>query len=156
MEDLMEKNTFIKNINEQLDHEQYMVFSTGSRYGVRSRTVDYINLDLTIGFYSWNHTRKIADIHDDARVSMCVQNIDIEGDADIYNQNEEVIAKYIRRYSEKLPAIYNIFTKLDNTVFIVVKPLIIRKMILENNELVHYTYNCTWQTVKRGKLSDWL
>jgi hypothetical protein len=156
MENLIEKNTFIEKINEQLDHEQYIVFSTESRNGVRSRTVDYINLDLTIGFFSWDYTGKIADIHDDARVSMCIQNINIEGEAGIYKKDEEKIAKYIGKYSEKLPVIYNIFDKLDNTVFIIVKPLIIRKMLLENNELVHYTYDFALQTIKREKLSDWL
>lgn len=157
MQEPFTKETYVSLITEKLTANQYAVLSTISERGPRTRVIDYIhNKKLNFGFFSWEYTKKITEIKANSSVSLCINDIDIEGTAEIFAITDNSIKEYIEIYKKRLPDLYAIFSKLDKTLFIVIKPVISRMMVLQNKELINYHYNHKTDHFEKVKLSDWV
>ncbi len=142
----------ITEVLSVLESTKYAVVSTENGGRVRARTVDYVNVGPEIGFYSWNYTRKIDDIAQNNKVAVTVNNVTIEGTAEI---NPAEPQAFFAKFQAKMPDVYARFTTLPDVVFIVVKPSLITKMGLENECLLLDHLDCEQGVAYRVKLSAW-
>jgi general stress protein 26 len=74
-----------------------MILATSSYDVVMARPVSVCNDDLDIYFFTWKYSRKCTQIRKNSKISLCKDNIEIEGTAKIIglmtsDKNKEILA----------------------------------------------------------------
>jgi len=83
-----------------LENHRWMVLATSYNDRVTARTVDYASDGLDIYFLSWQHHTKCAQIKGNPRVASCIDNVQIEGKAEILGSP---LDEKNKEYAEYLP-----------------------------------------------------
>ncbi len=83
-----------------LDKNKYISVATAFNDQVRVRVVDYANIELAIGFVTWENTVKMEHIKKNSLVSLCIDNLQIQGMATAsghpqLNENKIFWEKYL-------------------------------------------------------------
>jgi len=60
-----------------------MILATSLNDRVTARHISFVNDDLVIYFTSWDHNKKITQMKKNPNVALCLNNIQIEGKAEI-------------------------------------------------------------------------
>jgi uncharacterized pyridoxamine 5'-phosphate oxidase family protein len=145
----------IKNLDTLHRHNRiYLATVWGGK--VRSRLVDYHNEGLRIGFITWSDTVKVQHIRHNPTVALCIENLQIQGTAKLTGHpglpgNSE----FASAYKERHPTPYNNFIEMDNTIVVMVEPMLTIMMVHEE----HYFYldhlDLVENAAYRKMLSSW-
>jgi hypothetical protein len=138
-----------------LKANQTIVAATKSASGVAARTVDYVNIGLKVGFFSWLYSNKIKEIERYGTIALCLGSMQIEGTAQIQRNIARGNAKFMLQYRSRLPKQYEKFTKLEDACFITVEPKTIKMMKQDKDGRHLDTLDVAKGEAYRVKLSDW-
>jgi len=104
------------------DHRR-MVLATSYNDRVTARTVDYASDGLDIYFLSWQHHTKCVQIKGNPKVALCIDNVQIEGKAEILgNPLDEKNKEYADIYRGRLPDVFERFASRPGMVIVKVIP----------------------------------
>jgi len=124
-----------------LEQNEYAVLATSQNNRVTARTVTYVSEGLTIIFYTLTSTKKFAQIKANSKVALCLNNVSIEGTAEIVgNQQDEEYKRLLEIFKKK----FEWFDWFDSnypelSVFIKVTPTLIESyMEKENTPALEY------------------
>ena len=118
-----------------LGQNEFAVLATSLNNRVTARTVTIVSEGLTIIFYTLTSLKKFAQIKANSKVVLCLNNVSIEGTAEIVgNQQEE---EY-KRLSEIWKKKFDWFDWFDSnypelSVFVKVTPTLIESYIQKDN-----------------------
>ena len=70
-----------KEIELMLTNGRHIVLATSSDDRITARTVSFGNDGFNIYFMSWDHNKKIRQLKKNSRVALCMDNLQIEGEA---------------------------------------------------------------------------
>ena len=112
-----------------LDENKDIVLATCLNDRVTARTVSFTNDGLVIYFMSWDHNKKIKQIKKNPKVALCLNNLQIEGWAQILGYvNDEKNAHVINIFKKKFSDIWiSTFTRIKEMLAIKVSPTTIVK-----------------------------
>lgn len=108
-----------------------MVLSTVSSNHVHSRMMSIICIDNKFYFQTDKHTAKCKELNFNQNVSLCIDNISIEGICKkigkLSNKKE-----FLEYYKISFPKAYEFYSNMDSEVLYEVTPFIVKKFIYEN------------------------
>ena len=125
----MQKSLLFQSLGES----KKMVLSTSLHDKVTSRTMSIIILDAKFYFQSDIMFRKYEQILGNPNVSLCVDNIQIEGRCFEIGPPAS-LPVFCELFEKNFSASYKRYTSLKNERVFEVNPLYIQKWIYENNE----------------------
>jgi general stress protein 26 len=106
-----------------LEAHNYMSLATSHNDKVTVRTVTYVSDGMNIYFLSCQHHTKCVQIEANPNVAACIDNIQIQGRAEILGKPlDEQNKEYADIYRKKLPAIFEIFSKKPEIVMVKMVP----------------------------------
>jgi general stress protein 26 len=106
-----------------LEAHNYMAIATSHNDKVTVRTVTYVSDAMNIYFLSCLHHTKCVQIEANPNVAACIDNIQIQGKAEILGKPlDERNKEYADIYRKKLPAIFEIFSKKPEIVMVKMVP----------------------------------
>ena len=117
---------------QSLGKSKKMVLSTSWHDKVTSRTMSIIIMHGAFYFQTDIMFRKYEQIQNNPKVSLCIDNIQVEGHC-IELGHPTGIHWFCKRFEEAFPTAYQRYTLLKNEWVFEVKPLYIQKWIYENN-----------------------
>ena len=122
-------NEITDEVVKILDQNKDMILATCLNDRVTARTVSFTNDGLIIYFMSWDHNKKIKQIEKNPKVALCLNNLQVEGRAEILGYvNEEKNAQIINIFKKKFPDIWiSTFTGIKEMLTIKVTPTTIVK-----------------------------
>ena len=139
-----------------LNKNTLIVLATAYNGHVRSRTVDYINNGMQIGFLTWQDTAKMEHIKHNPRVALCVKNLQIEGQVSVLGHPSLAEHQpFMESYKERLPIPYHNFVPQDNVTLCMVEPALAIVMTYEAQHLYLDHLDLTQRTAFRKELSPW-
>jgi general stress protein 26 len=121
-----------------LEQNQYVVLATSLNNRVTARTVTYVSEGLTIIFYTCTSLRKFAQIKANSKVALCLDNVNIEGTAEIVgNQQGEEYKRLWGIWKKKFGEDW--FDWFDSnypelSVFVKVTPTLIESYVSKDNK----------------------
>lgn len=112
-----------------LDQNKDIVLATCLNDRVTARTVSFTNDGLTIYFMSWDHNKKIKHIEKNSKVALCLNNLQIEGRAQILGYaNDDKNTNIINFFKKKFSDLWiSTFTRINEMLLIKVNPSSITK-----------------------------
>ncbi|NHJ05403.1 MAG: pyridoxamine 5'-phosphate oxidase family protein [Candidatus Heimdallarchaeota archaeon] len=124
MREELDFNEFKTQIIKTLNESRHIVLATSANNRVSTRTVSFANDDLVIYIISWDHNLKINQIKENPLVALCLNNIQIEGIAELINRptddkNNEIQNIYRKKFSE---IFVNTFFKIPELITIKIVP----------------------------------
>jgi len=126
----------VKNeIIEHLNDTNHLVLATSSNDRVTARTVDFANDGLTLFFMTWEYNKKVRQIKENPQVAMCINEIQIEGKAEILGKpTKGSNAAYIDILRKKFSDLFiDTFTNIPTIVLVRIIPTkIVRFCKIEN------------------------
>lgn len=139
-----------------LNRSKYISVATASGDAVRVRVVDFANRDLSIGFYTWEHTVKVDHLKKNPKISLCIDNLQIEGTA-IFSGHPRLPenSAFGECFRERNPNPYKNFLRTDEAVLIMVEPTLMILMSYENRRLYSDYLDVRDGTAFRRELSPW-
>lgn len=126
------KEKFKQFITEFSDHRN-MVLSTSCNDKVTSRMMSIIQIDGNFYFQADIKSRKVKQILHNKNVSLCIDNIQIDGECVLIGAPSEN-EKFCGLFSKYFNSAYNLYTGLDDEKLFVVKPVRIQKWVYENQK----------------------
>ena len=154
-EEALDYEIFRDIVINHLNAGRTITLATAGEEGPHARTVEYVNLDLRLGFFSWRHTRKAADLARQQNVALCLNNMQIEGVAQVQENLARGNADMMLRYRTRQPALYARFAKAEDACFVVVQPKSIKLMKVENGTMLLDVLDVAGERAYRTKLADW-
>lgn len=119
----LDVNKVIEEKIKFLEAHMYLSLATSLNDRVTVRTVTYVSDGLDIYFLSCNHHTKCIQINGNPKVAACIDNVQIEGKAQILgNPTSENNKKYADIYRKKLPEIYKYFAPKPEMVIVKITP----------------------------------
>ena len=139
-----------------LNKNKYISVATADTDDVRVRVVDFANLDLSIGFYTWRHTIKVKHLKKNPKISLCIDNLQIEGTAAFSGhpglaQN----SAFGEIFKERNPNPYKNFLQTEDAELIMVAPDLMILMTYENRHLYSDYLDLNRGIAYRRVLSPW-
>ena len=139
-----------------LDKNKYISVATAIDNQVRVRVVDYANVELSIGFVTWENTVKMEHIKKNPFVSLCIDNLQIQGTATVsghpqLNENKTFWEKYL----ERNPNPYKNFAIMNNVSTIIAQPTLMILMTYSDKHLYSDHLDLVQNTAFRKVLSPW-
>jgi|SRR5271157_844797 len=119
-----------------LEQNRKIVLATSLNNRVTARTVAYASEGLTIIFFTLTNLKKLAQIKANAKVALCINNVSIEGLAEIVGSPQEEESKRLMEiYKKKFPVVSKWwFTRTPELlVFVKVKPTLIVSWVEKDN-----------------------
>jgi len=116
---------------EQLQDHKKMVLSTALHNHVTSRMMSFIILDGTFYFQTDIMLRKYSQIKQNPQVSICAENIQIEGICKELG-HPSVSSHFCTLFARYYPGSYQLYTHLDNERLLTVTPTFVQRWIYEN------------------------
>jgi len=122
-------NEITDEIVKILDENKEIVLATCLNDRVTARTVSFTNDGLTIYFMSWDHNKKVKQIERNPKVALCLNNLQIEGRAQVLgHMNEEKNAHILNFFKKKFSDLWiSTFTRIKEMLLIKVNPSSITK-----------------------------
>jgi uncharacterized pyridoxamine 5'-phosphate oxidase family protein len=147
----------LKNENLKVLHKNKLIYlATACEGRVKSRVVDYHNEGLTIGFITWTDSIKIQHMKRNPLVSLCIQNLQIEGKAKLLGHpGLEENKEFTELYKERHPTPFNNFIQMENVSLVMVEPLLTIMMIYEENYFYLDHLDVVSNVAFRRALSPW-
>ena len=113
-----------KNLNV-LNKNKLIYCATAHDGRIKSRIVDYYNEGLTIGFITWEDSIKVNHMKYNPAVSLCIENLQIEGKAKFaghpsLEQNKDFMESYKKRH----PVPYKNFIGMKDIINAIADPII--------------------------------
>ncbi len=101
-----------------------MILATSLDDRVTARHVSYVNDDLDIYFTSWNHNKKVVQMKSNPNVAICLNNIQIEGKAEVLSSVfEEKYKRIADLFRTKFSAIWlDRFSHIKELILVKVAP----------------------------------
>ncbi|NHJ84421.1 MAG: pyridoxamine 5'-phosphate oxidase family protein [Asgard group archaeon] len=115
----------IKNqILELMGTTSDIILATSLDDRVTARTVSFVNNDFDIYFLTWNHNKKVIQLNNNSNVALCLQNVQIEGEAEnlgwaFGEKNTSIGELFITKFSQNW---WNAFSKIKEMIMIKIKP----------------------------------
>ncbi|MGN0521553.1 MAG: pyridoxamine 5'-phosphate oxidase family protein [Eubacterium sp.] len=128
-------NNFNQKLNDFYDAfgtGKAMVLSTASNNKVSSRMMSVILIDGIFYFQTDRRFRKFNQIIDNPNVSLCIDNIQIEGKCTQIGTPSDK-RDFIEQYKNTFPGAYKMYSISNNEVLFSIEPLYIQKWIYEND-----------------------
>lgn len=142
------KNTLNQFYNDFGTHKA-MVLSTSLNDKVSSRMVSIIVIEGDFYFQTDRKLNKYCQIKKNKNVALCIDNISIEGVC--YELGLPLDNKpFCDLYRQHFLSAYQLYTKLEDEVLILVKPTCIQKWIYENGKPFIEVWN--FDTLKYKKI----
>ena len=149
-EELKERNLKLLNKNKLIS------FATAYNGRIKSRIVDYYNIGLQIGFITWKNTAKIEHIKNNPIVSLCIENLHIEGKARLRGHPSLAENRtFMKFYKKRHPTPYNNFIEMENTTLVMIEPILSILMTYEENYFYLDHLDLLQKTAFRKMLSPW-
>ncbi len=126
------KEKFEQFIAEYSDHKT-MVLSTSYNDRVTSRMMSIIQLDGDFYFQADIMSRKAEQILYNKNVSLCIDNIQIDGHCEIVGIPLKN-ANFCKLFQKYFSSAYELYSRLENERLFAVKPVRIQKWVYENNK----------------------
>jgi general stress protein 26 len=119
-----------------LEQNNRIVLATSQKNRVTARTVLYASEGLTTIFYTLTSLRKFAQIKANSKVALCLNNISIEGTAEMVgNQQEEEYKRLVEIYKKKVPAFEWWSAHYPElSVFVKVTPTLIKSYVYKDKK----------------------
>jgi general stress protein 26 len=118
-----------------------MVLATSADNVVMARSVLIFNNDLDIYFFTWNHSRKCAQIANNNMVSLCKDKIEIEGKAEILGlMTSEENKNILEMLRKKQPNAVKRWENKPNMVIVRIQPTFaaIDGYYIDNDAYIEY------------------
>lgn len=124
MREELDFNEFKTQIINTFNENRHIVLATSANNRVSNRTVSFANDDLVIYIISWDHNLKINQIKENPHVALCLNNIQIEGRAELIkrpidDKSNEIQNIYRKKFSERY---VNTFFKIPELITIKIVP----------------------------------
>ncbi len=139
-----------------LDKNKYISVATAAGNDVRARVVDFANIGVSIGFYTWEHTVKVDHLKRNPKISLCIDNLQIEGNAVFkgHPRNSENSA-FGECFRERNPNPYKNFMEVSDSLLIMVEPTLMILMSYQDRHLYSDTLDLSKGAAFRKVLSPW-
>lgn len=127
-----------------------MVLSTAENKKVHSRMMSIVCFNHKFYFQTDKNFNKCFDIEANPYVSLCIDNISVEGLCNIIGKpcaNE----KFCDIFKSANPKAFELYTMLDDEVLYEIKPCYIKLWLYENNEPYIKIYDINSQSVEMKK-----
>lgn len=108
-----------------------MVLSTAENNIVSSRMMSVVQIDGTFYFQTDINFRKYRQLTKNPNVALCIDNIQIEGEAAELGRPLEN-APFCETFEKSFKGSYDAYTSLNNERLFAVKPLFIERWIYQN------------------------
>jgi len=139
-----------------LNKNKYISVATAAGDDVRVRVVDYANQDLSIGFYTWEHTVKVEHLKKNPKISLCIDNLQIEGTAAFAGHPRLAPnSAFGEIFKERNPNPYKNFIQTEDAVLIMVVPVLMVLMTYESRHLYSDYLDLRRGIAFRKVLSPW-
>jgi hypothetical protein len=139
-----------------LNENNYISLATALNNRVKARVVDYVNLDLTIGFITWTHTEKMDHLKDNPAVSLCINNLQIEGKALVSGHpGLPENRAFGESFQKRNPNPYKNFIAMEDVTTIMVPPSLMILMTYADKHLYSDHLDIIRNTAFRKVLSPW-
>ena len=147
----------LKNENLKVLHKNKLIYlATACESRVKSRVVDYHNEGLKIGFITWTNSVKIHHMKLNPLVSLCIENLQIEGEAKLLGHPRLAKNKeFIESYKQRHPMPYSNFIGMENVVLVMIEPLLTIMMIYKENYFYLDHLDLVKNVAFRTVLSPW-
>lgn len=132
-----------------LENNKLIVLATSSNNLVSARTMSYIVIDEKILFQTDSNYTKAKQIKDNPNVALCIDNIQIEGIANILGhpfniENKDFLDKYKKIHNSS----YTKYSNLDNEIVIEIIPHIFTIWTYENGKGILKKIDLTKETIQ--------
>lgn len=125
------ENEIYNNIGEKA----FLVLSTSYKDRVSSRTMSFIVIDKKFYFQTDKTFLKFEQINNNPNVSLCINNIQIEGKAKILGHPfQETNKQFLELYKNAFLNSYNNYSSFDREVVISIEPIFITLWKYEENK----------------------
>ncbi len=139
-----------------LNKNKYISVATAMNNQVRVRVVDYANVELSIGFITWENTVKMEHIKKNPLVSLCIDNLQIQGTANVSGHPQSSENKiFWERYLERNPNPYKNFAMMNNVRTIIVQPTLMILMTYADKHLYSDHLDLVQNSAFSRVLSPW-
>lgn len=142
----MEFITAYENFYKELGESKKMVLSTSLNDVVTSRMMSIVVLNKKIYFQTDRTFRKYNQIKENPKVSLCINNIQIEGECEKVGMPSDN-AEFVEAYKKHFPSSYTRYSCLKNERLFVVTPTFVEKWLyidgipyIEIFDIVHRQY----------------
>mgnify|MGYP002800055151 FL=1 len=142
----MEFITAYENFYKELGESKKMVLSTSLNDVVTSRMMSIVVLNKKIYFQTDRTFRKYNQIKENPKVSLCIDNIQIEGECEKVGMPSDN-AEFVEAYKKHFPSSYTRYSCLKNERLFVVTPTFVEKWLyidgipyIEIFDIVHRQY----------------
>lgn len=149
-------NEMINDIVKILDENKEIILATSHNDRVTARTVSFTNDGLIIYFMSWDHNKKIRQIQKNPKIALCLNNLQIEGRAQILGYvNEEKNANILRIFKKKFSDLWiSTFTRIKEMLMIKVNPTTLTKFENINRRFFLQTIKVVRKEAFQMRLED--
>ncbi len=117
-------NVMMDEVFNQLGSNKVMVLATSFEDRVTARNMSCIMMDHKLYFQTDKRFLKTQQMLKNQKVALCVDNIQLEGNAKIVGNSDEA-PKFCEAYKRYFRASYDTYTHLRNQVIIEVEPTFI-------------------------------
>lgn len=141
------REKFAGFISDFSDHRN-MVLSTSFEDRVTSRMMSVIQIDGCFYFQADIMSRKAEQILHNENVSLCIDNIQIDGICEIIGRpldNEKFCVLFLKHFS----VAYQLYTSLENERLFKIEPVRIQKWIYKNSMPYIEIFDCENHKYKR-------
>ena len=144
----------INEVYEILSENREIVLATSLGNRVTARTVSFAHKDTDIFFMTWEHNKKVTQISENPKVALTLQNIQIEGVAEIIGKPSDfvVIGDIFR--SKISPRWFDTFSQIKEMVLVRVKMKNIVKFETINRRFHLQNINPTEKKVYQMRIED--
>ncbi len=128
-------NDLENEIYNIIGEKAFLVLSTSYKDRVTSRTMSFILIDKKFYFQTDNSFLKFEQIKNNPNVSLCMDNIQIEGVAKILGHPfQEKNKEFLKHYKNSFLSSFNNYSSLDREVVISIDPIFITLWKYEENK----------------------
>ncbi len=125
------ENEIYNNIGEKA----FLVLSTSYKDRVTSRTMSFLVIDKKFYFQTDDTFLKFEQIKNNPNVSLCINNIQIEGVAKILGHPfQETNKQFLEHYKNSFLSSFKNYSALDREVVISIEPVFITLWKYEGNK----------------------
>lgn len=145
-----EYNIKVNEFFDRLGNAKKMVLSTSFKDEVSSRMMSLVIINHCFYFQNDSTFRKYHQLKNNSHVSLCIDNIQIEGVSEELGHPLEN-AEFSEQFKKNFVGSYNLYTNLKNERLFKITPNYIKLWIYENKTPYTISFNFEDQTVKKEK-----
>ena len=143
-------NNEIFEFFEKFGTHRNMVLSTADNDRIHSRMMSIVCIDRKFYFQTDRNFQKCFDIAIHPYVSLCIDNVSVEGLCRNIGKPAEH-KEFCSIFQSAYPKAYELYTNLDNEILYEIDPHYIKLWLYENNEPLKKLYDIKLQKIKIEK-----